>query len=169
MISLVNMKKDVTQTHLLGRSLVDKDSDIVWAVGSVDEANAFIGLAKVYVKDEKIKETLSFIQRKMFKVGTEIVSKESVFSDEDLNEIMGIVKEFEKEVVKPKKFIILEKDEATAYLSVARAVVRRTERWSVRLHKKGLVSKPFVEWMNKLSYLIYLMILKESNGKFEEL
>ncbi|RLI76647.1 ATP:cob(I)alamin adenosyltransferase [Archaeoglobales archaeon] len=163
------MKKDVTQTHLLGRSLVDKDSDIVWAVGSVDEANAFIGLAKVYVKDEKIKETLSFIQRKMFKAGMEIVSKESVFSDEDFNEIMGIIKEFEKEVVKPRKFIILEKDEATAYLSVARAVVRRAERWGVRLHKKGLVPKPFVEWMNKLSYLIYLMILKESNGKFEEL
>jgi len=72
------MKKDVTQTHLLGRSLVDKDSDIVWAVGSVDEANAFIGLAKVYVKDEKIKETLSFIQRKMFKAGMEIVSKENL-------------------------------------------------------------------------------------------
>ncbi|RLI76861.1 ATP:cob(I)alamin adenosyltransferase [Archaeoglobales archaeon] len=161
------MKKDVTQTHLLDRSLVNKDSDIVWAVGSVDEANAFIGLAKIHAKDEMVKETLAFIQRKMFKAGMEIVSKENVFSDEDFDEMMNIIKKFEKVVEKPKKFIILEKDEATANLSVARAVVRRAERWCVRLYKKGLVSKPFVEWMNKLSYLIYLMILKESGGEFE--
>ncbi len=162
-----NMKKDVTQTHLLDRSLIDKDSDIVWAVGSIDEANAFIGLAKVYAKDKKVKETLAFIQRRMFKAGMEIVSNEDVFSDEDFNEIMKIIKEFEKIVVKPKKFVILEKDKVTAHLSVARAVVRRAERLCVRLFKKGLVSKPFVEWMNKLSYLIYLMILKESGEDFE--
>ncbi len=161
------MKKDVTQTHLLDRSLIDKDSEIIWAVGSVDEANAFIGLARVHAKDEMVKETLKFIQKKMFKAGMEIVSKEDVFTDEDFEEIMKIVKDFEKVVVKPRKFIILEKDTTTAYLSVARAVVRRAERWCVRLHKEGVVSKPFVEWMNKLSYLIYLMILKESNGEFE--
>jgi len=159
--------KDVTQTHLLDRSLVDKDSDIVWAVGSIDEANAFIGLAKVHSKDEMVKETLKFIQKKMFKAGMEIVSKESVFSAEDFDEIVEIIKKFEKEIEKPRKFIILEKDEVTAYLSVARTIVRRAERWCVKLYKEGLVSKPFVEWMNKLSYLIYLMILKESSGNFE--
>jgi len=71
-------------------------------------------------------------------------------------------------VKKPNRFIILEKDETTAFLSVARAVVRRAEREAVRLYKEGKVRLLTVEWLNKLSYLLYLMILKEGGEEFEE-
>jgi cob(I)alamin adenosyltransferase len=72
-------------------------------------------------------------------------------------------------VKKPHRFIILEKDESTAFLSVARAVVRRAERQAVRLYREGKARLLVVEWLNKLSYLLYLMILKEGGGEFEEI
>ena len=152
--------KDVTKTSTL-TGIVEKDSDVIWGIGVIDEANAFIGLAKIFSKDSKVKELLEEIQTKMFAVGSEIASSQSKITEKDCEDLTRIIEELEKEVKLPKRFIILERNEATAFLSVARSVVRRAERWAVKLHKDGIVSKTLVEWLNKLSYLLYLMILKE--------
>ena len=162
------MKKDPTKTIILDGRTVSKDSNIMWAIGTLDEANAFIGLAKVFSKDNDVKETLENIQRMIFKIGTEVVSRDSKVSEEDYKWLIDIIERFENSVNKPKSFVILEKDEATAFLSVARTVVRRAERIAVTLHREGIVSKLFVEWLNKLSYLLYLMILKEGK-EFKEI
>lgn len=159
--------KDVTKTHTLGR-IVEKDSDVIWGIGAIDEANAFIGLAKVFSKDYKVKDLLEKIQTKMFAAGAEFASSQTRITENDYIEMLETIKELEKEVKLPNEFIILEQDEVTAYLSVARSVVRRAERWAVKLHKKGVVSRMLVEWLNKLSYLLYLMILKEMGGNYKK-
>ncbi len=159
--------KDVTKTHILG-GVVEKDSDVIWGVGAIDEANAFIGLAKVFSNDEKVKDLLEKIQMKMFAAGAEFASSQTRITENDCKDLIKAIEELEKEVKIPKEFIILEQDETTAFLSVARSVVRRAERWAVRLHKNGIVSKTLVEWLNKLSYLLYLMILKEMGGNYKK-
>ncbi len=154
------LKKDVRKTHLLDRSLVDKDSDVINCLGTIDEANAFMGLAKVFAKDERVKTILEGLQHKMFKAGLELVS-DSKMKEEDYEEILSIINNLEKVVKKPSSFILLEQNESGAFLSVARAVVRRAEREAISLQKKNKASIWLVEWLNKLSYLLYLMILKE--------
>lgn len=154
------MKKDVRKTHLLDRSLVDKDSEVIGCLGTLDEANSFIGLARVFARDEKIKETLERIQQKMFKAGLELVSDKKL-GEEDYEEIRLMVDEFEKIVRKPNRFILLEKNQSSAFLSVARAIVRRAEREAIKLQRDGVTSIWLVEWLNKLSYLLYLMVLRE--------
>ena len=158
--------KIVKFTRTLKDEYVPKDSDIIWGVGSVDEANAFIGLAKVVAKGET-KEILGRIQKKMFEVGTEFISGNQKIGQDDVNELLSIIKEVERSVKKPRSFIILEQDELTAYLSVARAVVRRAERWAVKLNNQGKVGIHAVEWLNRLSCLLYLLILKELQGVYE--
>ena len=153
-------KKDVRKTHLLDRTLIDKDSEAINCLGTLDEANSFIGLARVFSRDEKIKQNLEKIQQKMFKAGLELVSEKKM-DESDYEEIMSMVNEFEQIVKKPNKFILLEKNESSAFLSVARAVVRRAEREAIKLQKKGVTSIWLVEWLNKLSYLLYLMVLRE--------
>ncbi len=155
------MKKDPTKTSLLDGRRISKDSKIAWGVGTLDEANAFIGLAKVFARDRDVKETLQEIQKMIFKLGAEIASNEFKIGEEEYKWLIDLVKKFENSVNKPRRFVILEKDEATALLSVARTVVRRAERVAVSLHREGIVSELFVEWLNKLNYLLYLMILKE--------
>ncbi len=148
--------------------IVNKEDPRIEAVGCIDEANAFIGLAKVK-STGKTREILSEIQRKMFKAGSEVAGGRLKITQEDLNEMMNAIRELENGVEFPKRFIILEKDELTSLLSVARSVVRRAERKVVSLYNRGFVSLTLVEWLNKLSYLIYLLILKELNGQFEEI
>ena len=158
-------RKDSSVTLTADGRVVDKDSSIPWYVGTLDEANAFIGLAKVFSRDEEVRRTLGEIQRKMFAVGVEYARKS--LNDGDYEWLLKKIGEFEKTVEKPKSFVILEKDESTAFLSVARTVVRRAERIAVRLYREGLLSIGVVEWLNKLNYLLYLMILKEG-GDFEK-
>ena len=158
--------KIVKFTRTLRDEFVPKDSDIIWGVGSVDEANAFIGLAKVVAKGET-KEILGKIQRKMFDVGAEFVSGNVKITRDDVDELRSTIRQVESSVRKPRSFIILEQDEVTAHLSVARAVVRRAERWAVKLNNQGKVGIHVVEWLNKLSCLLYLLILKELQGVYE--
>ncbi len=159
-------RKDSSVTATADGRVVSKDSSIAWYVGTLDEANAFIGLAKVFAKDDGVKRTLEDVQRKMFVVGVDHV-KNSLTKD-DYEWLVKKVEELESAVKKPNSFVILEKDEPTAFLSVARAVVRRAERMAVRLYREGIVRIEVVDWLNKLNYLLYLMILKEG-GDFEKI
>jgi cob(I)alamin adenosyltransferase len=153
-------RKDVRKTHLLDRTLVDKDSDLINGLGVLDEANSFIGLARVFAKNNDVKECLERIQRAMFIAGLEFVSDRKM-DESEYREILKMIKEFEMKVRKPDGFILLEGNESSAFLSIARTVVRRAEREAIKLQKKGKVSLTLIEWLNKLSYLLYIMSLKE--------
>lgn len=159
-------RKDSSVTATADGRIISKDSSIAWYVGTLDEANAFIGLAKVFAKDDEVKRTLEDVQRKMFVVGMDHVKNS--LSKDDYEWLVKKVEELESTVKKPNSFVILEKDESTAFLSVARAVVRRAERMAVRLYREGIVRIEVVDWLNKLNYLLYLMILKEG-GDFEKI
>ncbi|WP_202320721.1 ATP:cob(I)alamin adenosyltransferase [Archaeoglobus neptunius] len=159
-------KKDDSKTVTADGRVVSKDSNLAWYVGTIDEVNAFIGLAKVFSRSGDVKELLEEIQRRMFVVGAEYAKKG--LDKEDYEWLLKKVEEFEKTVEMPKSFVILEKDECTAFLSVARTVVRRAERIAVRLYREGLIGINTVEWLNKLNYLLYLMILREG-GEFEKI
>jgi cob(I)alamin adenosyltransferase len=154
--------KDVTKTRTLS-GIFEKDSDVVWAIGSIDESNALIGLAKVFAGSKRVKKILEEIQLKMFEAGSEFALGNK-FSEENYRWILEVIQKLERDVKKPESFIVLEQNESTAFLSVARAFVRRSERWAVRLYKKGEISETLVRWLNKLSYLLYLLILLENSN-----
>ncbi len=160
------MKGDSLRTHLADRSVVEKTDERIKGVGEIDEANAFIGLARVSVDDEEIKGMLLEIQKMMFKAGSQVVGGEEKIGAEDLDVLKKFEAELLEKVTFPRSFIILEKDEASAYLSVARAVVRRAERKVVELCREGYVDRALVDWLNKLSYVLYLMILKVQGGDY---
>ncbi len=160
------MKKDSSVTRTADGRIVDKNSNFAWFVGTLDEANAFIGLAKVFSRDEDVKKALADVQKRLFVLGIEPVRK--TLKEEDYEWLLSLIDDFEKAVKKPRSFVILEKDQSTAFLSVARTVVRRAERYAVRLYREGMLGMNAVEWLNKLSYLLYLMILKEGR-EFEKI
>jgi len=141
------------------QGVMPKDSDVVECVGTVDEANAFIGFARVF-SGEGLKSLLEEIQDTMFRVGAEISSGKSYLKEEDYDRILEMTKRLEDEVDLPKAFVILETNKASATLSVARTIVRRAERKAVKLYRSGKLRIEVVEWLNKLSYLLYLMALK---------
>ncbi|AKG92071.1 ATP:cob{I}alamin adenosyltransferase [Geoglobus ahangari] len=159
--------KTSDKTHLFNLELVSKDDLRIEAVGSIDEANAYIGLAKTKIDDERLRKILHDVQVNMFRAGSQVVGGDEKITKADLEELLEIVRRMEGEVEFPRSFIILERDEVSAVLSVARSVVRRAERRVVSLYRNGLVDYTLVEWLNKLSYLLYLMILAVQKGEYE--
>lgn len=151
--------KDVTTTSTLSGHL-GKDSDTVNGVGLLDESNAFIGLAKVFAHHSETRTILKEMQTKMFEAGAEFAGGQK-FPEENYESIVETITRLEEKVEKPTRLMILEQNEQTGFLSVARAVVRRCERRAVKLHKQGELSLNMVKWLNKLSYLLYLLILVE--------
>ncbi len=143
-----------------------KDSIVVECVGCVDEANAFLGLARIFSKGE-IRDVILEIQRKMFLVGCEISMGKEKVGEEDVAWLEKLIEELEKSVEIPKSFLILETSKETAFLNVARAVVRRAERRAVTLYKNGRVGINLIQWLNKLSYLLYLLIIASSEERIE--
>jgi len=158
--------KDVTRTSTLS-GIMDKDSDVLEGIGSIDEANSFVGLAKVFSKNEHIRKILEEIQNVMFEAGAEFAQGEK-FHERNYERILKTIDEIEKKVKKPRKFLILEQDYETAFLSVARSVVRRCERIAVSLYREEKVSELLVKWLNKLSYLLYLLILLKTQENEDE-
>jgi len=74
MANLYTKTGDKGQTSLFGGNRVKKDSLRVESYGTLDEANSMIGLAYSQITDEKTKEYLDIIQRRIFSVGAELAS-----------------------------------------------------------------------------------------------
>ena len=62
---------DKGETGLFGGDRVSKDSPRICAYGTIDELNAFIGLAITEIKDNPVKSLLSEIQNKLFVIGSD--------------------------------------------------------------------------------------------------
>lgn len=142
-----------------------KDSILAEALGAVDEANAFVGLAKNLSKKEEVKQILKEVQLILFRICANIAGAKT--NSNDLELVTSTIHELELKVERPRHFLILEKDLATSALSVARAVLRRAERRAVSLYRNGQIDEDVVEILNKLNYLLYLLILYEGES-FEE-
>ena len=62
---------DKGETSLYGGTRVSKAAARVESYGTLDELNAFIGLAKAEISDEKVSSQLQKIQFDLFTVGSE--------------------------------------------------------------------------------------------------
>ena len=66
---------DKGMTQLIGGGKVSKDSDRVWAYGTVDELNSFIGLTVAEIESqETIRQELIQLQSCLFDMGTDLAN-----------------------------------------------------------------------------------------------
>lgn len=162
-------KGDRGTTEILFGKKVDKDSEIPEAVGTLDELNAFLGLAKTETKNSTFREILRTCQENLFLLGSEIscpplklkalkkrIGKEQIKWIEELIEDLG-----EKLGEGPTGFVIPGSDRFSALLEVSRCVARRAERKVVALCKKKSLKNPYVlVFLNRVSDLLWLLARK---------
>ncbi len=161
-----SVKKEPAKTRTLSGEEW-KDSAVVECVGCLDEANAFIGLARVFSNNENVRKILLEMQKKLFKAGCEVSLGSRKVGSEDIEELERLISDVESSVEIPHSFLILETSKETAFLNVARVAVRKAERRAVTLYRNGRVSKELVQWLNRLSYLLYLLILLVTEERIE--
>jgi len=168
---------DGGKTSLGNGSRVQKFDLRVEAYGTVDEANAAIGLARLQA--EKLADgMLSRIQNDLFDLGADLCRPmPDIGEDEALRIQPSQVQRLEDEIdgmnasLTPLESFVLPGGTATAAgLHLARTVVRRAERLTVQLATEERVSETVIHYLNRLSdHLFVLARYTNDRGKADVL
>lgn len=139
----------------------------VQAYGAVDEANAFIGAARLHIDDSNgLDSTLSRVQNDLFDLGADLCVPDNGEQVNSLRIHPEQVAWLERETdrlnadLEPlKSFILPGGSSGAAALHVARTVVRRAERLICELADMSgePVTPAAIQYVNRLSDLLFVM------------
>lgn len=161
---------DKGETSLYGGTRVSKAAARVESYGTLDELNAFIGLAKAEISDEKVLNQLQKIQFDLFTVGSEAATPtdkmllangknrlDVMISDKEITELELWMDDFDAELEPLKFFILPSGGKAAATLHVCRTVCRRAERAMVFLNETEEVRPELIKYLNRLSDYLFIL------------
>ena len=164
-------KGDDGTTGLLYGGRISKDDPRTEAYGSVDEAVAALGVARVALGAAKLDELAGVVlryQRELFVVGAELAANPSALhklKDEVTRVSEGMLGALERElhrwesrVEMPREFVVPGETAASAALEVARGAVRRAERRIVALDRAVEIGSPWIiAYVNRLADLVWVL------------
>jgi cob(I)alamin adenosyltransferase len=160
-------KGDDGTTGLLFGGRVAKDSAAPAAYGAVDEAQAFIGLARAEVeRGSELDELLVEVARDLWILMGELATdpknlhklKDRVTSEmvERVGERVALI---ETKFELPREFVIPGENRVSALLDVARTVVRRAERAALPVGEPEVLA-----YLNRLSSLLWVLARWQEGG-----
>jgi len=168
---------DKGMTSLGDGSRVAKHDLRVEAYGTVDEANAVIGLVRVEIlrtpnTDDTLYPALNRIQNDLFDLGADLCTPEDGRKAEGaLRIISAQVDWLESEIDRINgaldplsSFILPGGTPVAAQLHLARTVTRRAERLITALAAESPVNPEAVKYLNRLSDLLFVMSRAANGG-----
>jgi len=155
---------DQGETSLGDGTRVAKDAPRVAAFGTVDEANAAIGLARLHAKGDAL-AMLERIQHDLFDLGADLCTPEDGRRAVGALRVLGSqVKRLETEIdrmnaeLQPlNSFILPGGSAAAAYLHLARTITRRAERLVSALAAEEKVNPEALRYLNRLSDHLFVL------------
>ena len=171
---------DKGETSLGDGSRVAKHDTRVAAYGTVDEANAVIGLARLHTSGEA-DAALSRIQNDLFDLGADLCRPEvaekaagASGAEGPLRIIQAQIDRLEAEIdgmnaeLAPlESFVLPGGTDASAALHLARTVVRRAERGITELASSAPVNPLAIGYINRLSDHLFVLarVLNDKGGR----
>ncbi|GER07413.1 cob(I)yrinic acid a,c-diamide adenosyltransferase [Iodidimonas muriae] len=156
---------DGGDTSLVDGSRVRKYNARIDAYGTVDEANAVIGLVRLHTRGA-LDDMLARIQNDLFDLGADLATPE-LDPDAEKNALRitdDQVARLEREIdalnadLSPlKSFILPGGTAASAHLHLARTVVRRAERLMVLAAENTPVNGAAIRYANRLSDHLFVL------------
>ena len=168
---------DAGQTRLVGGQEVPKDGIRIEAYGTVDELNAFLGVARQTliesvpaVAGEKERAALSDLGQTFLRVQHELFNLGSILATlpEDVHprqprvtavEVAALEADMDRcqeELAPLRSFVLPGGCRLNAELHVARTVCRRAERHAVALARESTVDPEAVKYLNRLSDALFV-------------
>ena len=146
---------------------VPKSHIVFEVIGTIDELNSFIGLAKSklrqYEELARLCEELRRVQINLFKIGASIAKAKTVGECIDEDESKWIENRIDhySSTIPTNKFIIPGGHEIASILHIARTICRRLERRIVALSESipSLVCGGIIKYINRLSDYLYIIAL----------
>ena len=154
---------DTGETSLVGGKRVPKHNLRVETYGTVDEANSFIGIVRLYTK-AKPDLQLGQIQNDLFDLGADLATPYAKGKDEGLRITHEQVQRLENEIddyngtLKTlNSFVLPGGSEASAYLHATRSIIRRAERLATNLNEQEPINPSVVIYLNRLSDHLFVL------------
>ena len=157
---------DSGETSLGDGSRVPKHALRVEAFGTVDEANATIGLARLHTADDSETDAmLARIQNDLFDLGADLCRPETEsatkialrIADAQVDRLEAEIDRLNGELAPLDSFVLPGGRPAAAYLHLARTVTRRAERLVVDLAGHETVNPAAVRYVNRLSDHLFVL------------
>ena len=161
---------DGGQTSLGDGTRVPKDHRRVEAYGTVDEANATLGILRLHTgHDAEADVMLARMQNDLFDIGADLCVPGQ--AGERLRVSPGMAVRLETEIAEANEnlppltsFVLPGGTPAASYAHLARTVVRRAERLVVHLSHDEAVNPEVVRALNRMSDLLFVLGRRFNQG-----
>jgi ATP:cob(I)alamin adenosyltransferase len=163
MMKVYTKTGDEGQTSLLSKQRVYKDSLRVEAYGTVDEANAAMGLGKSLITQSPwAVDMIDPIQKELIALNADLATESLEAADYRITEahiarLESMIDSLEQKRIPQNYFVTPGTCSASAALDLARTMVRRAERCVVRLKRSEKVTLPISLYLNRLSDFLYVL------------
>jgi cob(I)alamin adenosyltransferase len=156
---------DEGETALVGGRRVPKDSPRIEAYGTVDELNAYAGLARASCEElapshpglAGLAAILRRVQHELFNLGAilatppeEVHPRQPRITDADIAQLEAEIDRMNAEVAPLRSFVLPGGTRLNAELHLCRTVCRRAERLSVSLGRVETVQPENLRYLNRL-------------------
>lgn len=159
-------------TGLQGDLRVSKSNPRIIAYGTIDEANAQLGVVLSNKLDKDVGEILIQIQNELFVAGADLSNpdlekNENRITSEMTNHLENKIDQFESELDPLTNFILPGGDSAAAQIHYARTIVRRAEVCVAILSEKEQINQDCLRYLNRLSDLLFVLgrVINKRAGK----
>jgi cob(I)alamin adenosyltransferase len=162
---------DLGETGLFAGPRVSKDDARIEAYGTVDELNAFLGLARAEGLPAEIDAVIVRVQHELFSVGAELATPDPVkagtkmIGEGQIGWLEQSIDEQDAQLEPLKQFILPAGSKSAALLHVARGVCRRAERRVVTLrpHSAEPIAPEVIQYLNRLGDLLFVLARRANN------
>lgn len=158
---------DKGETSLVGGQRVPKNSHRIECYGTVDELNAFIGMACDTAGESdataRLVGILRRVQHELFNAGSilatrveDIHPKQPRVSGEDVKQLEAEMDEMNSDLPKLRSFVLPGGSRLNTELHACRTICRRAERIAVTLAGEEEIPAEVIPYLNRLSDALFV-------------
>jgi len=177
MVRIYTRKGDDGSTGLHDGTRVPKDHLRTEAYGDVDELSAALGVSRAFAQDPEIAAVLLEIQKDLLAVGAQLadpkyetrkLKSKTVISAEKIEAFERMMDRYDEELPPLKGFILRCGTKGASFLHLACTICRRAERRIVTLSRQVAVAPIVIQYINRLSDLLFVLARVENKRGGEE-
>jgi cob(I)alamin adenosyltransferase len=155
---------DQGQTHLAGGQRVSKDSARIECYGTVDELNAFVGMAAVSAAGPgsesvpALAPILRRVQHELFNLGSilatrpeDVHPKQARITAAEVHQLEVEIDRMNADLTPLRSFVLPGGTRLNTELHACRTICRRAERLAVALDREEKIPLETIQYLNRLS------------------
>ena len=156
---IVTKTGDDGTTQIEPGKRIPKDHLRICALGDIDELNSALGLVLAYSSShEKIRSILQHVQQDLFYLGGELCPPyRPTLTEENILFLEEAIFTYNNTLPPLTEFILPGGNLLSAHCHLARTICRRAERSLVSLNHSESISKIILQYMNRLSDLLFVL------------